>query len=104
MMTLSIAKNAREWREEVFERASFVCEIARCGNEPTEAHHICYRSAISTRSYWIVENGIALCKMHHDQCHATHNAILPKARLRAAVDAVNCVEQIPVKHFTKGKS
>ncbi len=104
MITLSVAKNAGEWRDEVFERARFICEARNCPSALVEAHHIVYRSHLSPRALWIVENGIALCKKHHDQCHATHNAILPKARLRAAVDAVNCVEQIPVKHFTKGKN
>ncbi len=108
MIHLTIAKSAREWREEVFERARFYCEgdtigSSRCPQEPTEAHHVVFRSHLSPRALWIVENGIALCKKHHDECHASHNAILPKARLRVAVDAVNCVEQIPVKHFTKGR-
>ncbi len=101
MITLNIAKNASEWRREVFADEP---SCALCGERATESHHIVYRSHLSPRALWIVENGIALCKKHHDECHATHNAILPKARLRAAVDAINCVESIPVKHFTKGRT
>lgn len=103
VITLKIAKNASEWRDEVFARDDFLCEIPNCPNKLIEAHHIVYRSHLSPHALWIVENGIALCKKHHAECHATHNAILPRYRLRQAVDAVNCVENVKVPHFTKGR-
>lgn len=109
MITATIAKTPGEWRDAVLERDGGICasEIhdPRCHDDrgPLRAHHICYRSQISTRSYWIVENGIALSDPCHALAHSTHNVSIGLARANAAVLVVNCFESIAVPKFTKSK-
>jgi hypothetical protein len=105
LLTISVAKTAREWRDEVGDRAGHVCESLehdpRCSGYFEVAHHIVYLAHLSDRARWIVENGIALSRVCHTLAHRRHNASLKENRARLAVDSVNLVEQYPVPHFKR---
>ncbi len=105
MQILHFAKRASEWRTAVMVRDEFLCQSQRhadgCHDRVLVAHHIVYRSHLSKRSLWIVENGICLSEACHRLAHATHNVSVGLARANEAVAAVNCVESIPVPRFTK---
>ncbi len=110
MITLHIFKGVREWREFCLERDGDQCRAkfhaSTCGKNilaRLQVHHIVYKSHLSPRAHWIAENGITLSPDCHQGAHLTHNGNIHRERLRRAVDAVNFVESIPVKHFTKGK-
>jgi len=106
MIELHIAKSAREWREAVLERDGSLCQsrqhAAGCGTIPRlEAHHIVYKGHLSELAFWIVENGICLSYECHKLAHLSHNLSIGLVRANAAVIAVNCVDAIPHKKFTK---
>lgn len=105
MIVLNVAKTASEWHDAVMERDRYEClaeqHAPNCRRRAEQAHHIVYKSAITEKSHWIVQNGIALSKACHDFAHETKNRNLGLQRCNEAVDAVNCVENIKVKKFTK---
>lgn len=105
MITLTFTKSGREWKAEVFERASGLCESSEhaigCRGIAEVAHHICFRSQINERWYWIVENGIALAEVCHILAHRTHNVSLGLVRANHAVDVINCVSEYKIQRFRK---
>lgn len=109
MIEAHIAKTAGEWRETVLDRDGHMCasEIhdPTCHDDrgPLRAHHIVYKSHLSPRSLWIVQNGIALSDACHCLAHSTHNVSIGLKRANAAVAVVNCFEWITVPKFTKSK-
>lgn len=100
---------AREWRDACLARDRNRCQARKhhghCDRffRTLEVHHIVYKSHLSKRSMWLVENGITLSLMCHALAHGTHNANLPPKRLREAVAAVNAVDKVPVPPFKEGE-
>jgi 5-methylcytosine-specific restriction endonuclease McrA len=106
VIVLHIAATASEWRAAVLERDGHQCQSMQhaddCGYYPRlEAHHIVYKGQLGERAFWIVENGICLSYECHALAHKTHNASIGFRRANAAVVAVNCVESVPHRKFTK---
>jgi hypothetical protein len=89
----------------VVERDGGLCKALhhdpRCAGQAERAHHICYRAHILKKNFWtVLPNGISLSNYCHMLAHDTHNKNLPKARLRAAVDAINLAQpEFPRPHF-----
>ena len=106
MITITVAKGPGEWREAVLERDGYRCisetHAPDCGGI-LQAHHLCYRSQIEKRAYWIVENGASVSGPCHSLAHKTHNASIGLARANAAVAAVNCILNVPMPKFTRKK-
>lgn len=56
-----IKKLDKLWRERVYKKANYMCEL--CSSTNLNAHHLYSRSAQHLR--WDVNNGICLCPLHH---------------------------------------
>jgi len=61
------ARNDGPWRREVFAAYGAGCVAPRCGRRADHAHHIVHRSMCGPS---VVENGMPLCRAHHDAVHA----------------------------------
>jgi len=56
----------RLWREKVFKRDNYTCQICKKKGERLEAHHIKSVWKYPERRFW-TSNGMTLCKKHHKQ-------------------------------------
>lgn len=66
-----------EFREGVFERDGHKCKFCH-RTEDLDAHHITDRNEMPNGGY-VVDNGITLCKMHHEWAEAWHRSGKQKA-------------------------
>lgn len=87
----------------VMERDNYACRALhhdkRCNGRAEHAHHCVYRAHLTDPALWLLDNGIALSEYCQTLAHRTHNGNLPKARLIAAVDAVNAIQgEMPGQH------
>jgi predicted restriction endonuclease len=56
----------KKWRKDVYVRDNFKCQWPNCNsNKKIHAHHI-YKWSDFPALRFKTENGIALCKIHHD--------------------------------------
>lgn len=56
----------KEWRLSVYKRDKFVCQWPNCTfKKKLHAHHI-YKWADFPALRFVLDNGISLCKIHHD--------------------------------------
>lgn len=60
------------WRYLVFSRDKHTCAVPSCRNHELEAHHIKSFSQFPELRYEI-ENGITLCKDHHQEFHSLYS-------------------------------
>jgi hypothetical protein len=70
------------WRRLVKARAGGVCErrdLTCCG--PLDAHHL-FRKKTTPQIRLVLENGVALCRRHHDEAHLNSEAFAEWFRLR----------------------
>lgn len=63
----SVEAADRRWSQAVRALAGGTC--AKCGSYASDAHHVRSKKA-HPGLRWRVENGIALCREHHDAAHA----------------------------------
>ena len=77
---MSTKKDIRaRFRDAVFKRAQYVCQGIGClfestskkAQEELDSHHICDRTLLPTGGY-VLENGIALCKVCHEKAEMWH--------------------------------
>lgn len=58
--------NYKKWLGNIRKRDGYICQWPHCGKkEKTQCHHILGWEKYPTLRY-IVDNGIVLCRMHHD--------------------------------------
>jgi hypothetical protein len=56
----------KQWRLNVYKRDKFTCQWPNCAfKKKLHAHHI-YKWADFPSLRFIIDNGISLCKIHHD--------------------------------------
>ena len=67
--TFRLAKDNREWRMLVFKEYRGKCAVGFKCKGMLDPHHIIYRSKSRFLSL-IVENGIVLCRKHHNAIHS----------------------------------
>ena len=61
-----------EFRAAVFKRDGYKCRYCD-GTENLDAHHITDRNELPSGGY-VVENGITLCPLHHEQAEEWHSS------------------------------
>ena len=61
-----VLKADREWAEKV--KVGGLCQYGRCIQLCTDAHHI-YGKRAYPRLRYDMDNGIALCRVHHEEWH-----------------------------------
>ena len=67
----------KKWRMEVYKRDRFSCQWPKCtSKKKIHAHHI-YRWADFPALRFHIDNGICLCKIHHDMIKNQENIYAP---------------------------
>ncbi len=63
------SRQYQQWRKVILKRDNYLCQVRSCGEKSNLVHH-----KLSVKDYpdlrLVIENGMVVCKKHHNQIHS----------------------------------
>jgi len=91
------------WQRAVMKRDGNRCQYPGCGKGAHEAHHIIHKGGGRFSVRWRLDNGISLCRTHHDyDSHPENKVKLKQACLQFVGNHVKLQELVRIANTEPG--